>query len=153
MNAQLTINGQTISIELTQEQIEQLTKKKPAKRWEDLKEVSGWYIDSYSEPVYIENVHVSSLASRRLYATENQARSALAMAMLSQLMKDVNGEWKPTWNSTYQKKYIIEFTNFKINTNYYYEFPCFLSFPTKEIRDEFLANHRELIEEYFLLYK
>jgi len=156
MNAQLTVNGHTISIELTQEQIEQLTKKKPMKKWEDLEEISGFFVHPTGFVNQFELHNKTSCMyvapTKAIYATENQARSALAMAQLSQLMKDVNGEWKPKYNGS-ADNYNIEFWTGSINTDYSSYKAEFLTFPTSKIRDQFIEDHKELIEEYFLMHK
>lgn len=121
-------------------------------KWEDLERVSGYYI---SEEGYIGNAYnwkTEKRFAKTIFANETQAEGVLAMAQLSQLMKDINGDWKPDWNSD-NPKYIIEswngkprfFTNFTVST--------FLAFPTPEIRDQFFRDHEELIKEYFKIYE
>lgn len=157
MNAQLTINGQTITIELTQEQIEQLTKKKPVKQWKDLEEISGFFVHPTGFVNQFELRNKTSCMyvapTKAIYATENQARSALAMAQLSQLMKDVNNDGDPDWQNQDTTKYIIYSYKDGIATGYRNNAGEFLTFPTRYIRDQFLEDHKELIEEYFLMHK
>ena len=55
--------------------------------------------------------------------------------------------WKPDWTSANEKKYGIVNVHNKINTHLNVAFNQVLSFQSEEIRDEFLENFRDLIEE------
>lgn len=116
--------------------------------WEDLKEVKGWWIDMYSE---IEEVIEADCRNdnKNLFVTENQAKKALAMAQLSQLMK-ATGDCEIDW-SDYKKKYCIIREGNDISTSYSYHVYLFLSFNTESIRDEFMEKHMDLIRTYFEL--
>ena len=78
------------------------------------------------------------------WATLEQQVANNAMMKLSQLMKNVNGDWTPNWDGRGSKFTIYSFNN-EIGKGVTYICPEFLSFPTEEIRDNFLENHRELI--------
>jgi len=105
--------------------------KKQVTCWEELKTINGYFIDK-------------GTTTKRLFATKEQAETCIALAMLSQLMKDVNGDWIPDWTEEV-KKFVIQFDKDNILKNWYYTFSYFLAFPTAEIRDRFLENHKELI--------
>lgn len=125
-------------------------KPKLPKSWVELKTVEGYFIKEHSNivPGYpcstIEN-------NKNVFATEKQAKSALAMAQLSQLMKVYNDGWVADWNNEDQIKYVIERLNNSIRSNDYCVSYYFLSFKTAELRDEFLKNFELLIKEYFEL--
>ena len=128
----------------------ELKVKSLPKKWEDLKEISGFFVDIFSD---IESNGQDKVCyeNKNIFYTKKQARSALAMAQLSQLMAAYNGDWVADWGDFEQKKYIIERVKNKINKNgttFYY---TFLSFKTSELRDEFLKNFEPLIKEYFEL--
>lgn len=152
MKATITINGKSTKIELTPEQAETLgLVTKEVKRWKDLGGITGWVVMTFSKIAHVNDAYSTDI-DRNVFATKNQARSALAMAQLSQLMKHVNEDWSPDWSSsTY--KYAIYFINGRVHADSFINNAHFLAFPTEEIRNRFLENHRELIEEYFLMHK
>ena len=154
MKAQLTVNGRTIEVELSTEQLQQLgVEEKRVKKWEDLENIEGWYVSTSSNICKLDLKTKTFNKLKNVFATENQARSALAMAQLSQLMKHVNGEWNPNWNNPDETKYTIEMYVNEINIHTT-EIACaFLAFPTFEKAEQFLEDHKALIEEYFLMYK
>ena len=55
--------------------------------------------------------------------------------------------WKPRWNDSYQKKWIINFYQDEINLTNGPNVHFVLAFPTEEMRDAFYENFKELIEE------
>ena len=121
-------------------------KKKEVTCWEDLNKITGYFVDSDSTiDGYTGNPIFTNDAYRNVFATKEQAEASIALAMLSQLMKDVNGDWIPDWDYYNQSKHTISFYNSKIDTGVYTSTQRFLSFPTLEIRDTFLKNHEELI--------
>lgn len=125
--------------------------------WEKLGEISGWYIGSDSEinkynNFTIEGKAATTIGNKNIFAFENQAKSSLAEAQLSQLMLNVWGQWRPNWNNLDLKICICPLKNGYIiqtfNTRCY-----FLVFPTYEMAGEFYNTHEELIKEYFLKYQ
>jgi len=126
--------------------------KPRVKKWEDLGMISGYCITKYSGLEY--EPHLNSVpAFRNLFVTENQAKSALAMAQLSQLMKHVNGGWVPDWGLDGEEKYCIRCYKNGIELVSFILINQFLAFKTPEIRNQFLRDHKELIEQYFLMYQ
>lgn len=120
-------------------------------RWEDLGRIEGWFICGDSSLIDIEVDCIDE--NRNLFATKEQAEGVLAMAQLSQLMKHVNGDWKPDWKDGDKTKYIINYCNGEIMWNEVLVSTEFLAFPTPEIRDQFAKDHRDLILEYFKIYQ
>lgn len=129
-------------------QLSEFVENEPVKRWEDLKKVIGYAIDENSRILSV-NWH-NSKERKNTFATEKQALSSLAAAQLSQLMKEVNGDWVADWVEDSVKYTLLRARN-KIGADYCYNTYHFLAFPTEEIRDTFLKNHKELIEQYFEL--
>ena len=87
MKAQLTVSGRTIEVELSTEQLQQLgVEEKRVKKWEDLENIEGWYVSTSSNICKLDLKTKTFNKLKNVFATENQARSALAMAQLSQLM-------------------------------------------------------------------
>jgi len=120
--------------------------KKIAKvsKWEDLSEINGWYINNTSTVVDYNSC--PDATNRNTWATKEQAEASLVMAQLSQLMKRVNGDWIPDWLDGQSPKYVIRYTDDCIKSDTYATTNKFLSFESREIRDQFLEDHRELIE-------
>lgn len=54
--------------------------------------------------------------------------------------------WKPDWEDT-SVKYVIRNNDNKIDKGCYNSISFILSFQSREIRDEFLENFKDLIEE------
>lgn len=55
--------------------------------------------------------------------------------------------WKPNWFDSKTKKWVIECVNDNITSMTYMQTSKVLSFQSEEIRDRFLENFRDLIEE------
>ena len=155
-----------MKIELTQEQIKALAqgvvpnelkeqaeaalpKSRVPDSWKALKEISGHYIDSLGKIDDDRNVPSTS-ANKHIFATESQAKSALAAAQLSQLMKATNGAWVADWGNE-EDKYCIYRCENDVSVETYWHTYSFLAFPTAELRDEFMTKHEALIKQYFEL--
>lgn len=133
---------------------DELTKKELPKTWKEINRVAGYFIasdgticetrsDTYSDPILNDN--------KRNFATEKQAKSALAMAQLSQLIAVYNDGWEPDWgNANMEKRCISRSRNFILATTYRDSYQ-FLAFKNCELRDEFLKNFEPLIKEYFMI--
>lgn len=127
-------------------------------KWEDLGEINGFAI-SDAGGIFRDTGGIYSFASpvnteynnRNIFATESQAKSALAMAQLSQLMKHVNGDWVADWTDANKFKYVIKRFGQTILTATNERTYMFLAFPTSAIRDQFLSDHEQLIKTYFEL--
>jgi len=133
-----------------------LVPPKLPKTWEelqDLKEVNGFFITSdatiKADDGFDKNTDINNFFTKQL------AKSALAMAQLSQLMAVYNGNWVPNWFSSMHTventKYCICRYNNNIETKEYQTRWAFLAFETAENRDEFLKNFYPLIRDYFML--
>lgn len=130
----------------------ELTEKLLPKSWEELEKIRGCYIDETATVIsnltdYSTYVH----SNKNVFAIKKQAKSALAMAQLSQLMKVYNDGWEPIWNDESVDKYCI----YRFDNSIYIE-PCtftfhFLVFKTEEIAWEFRKNFEQLIKEYFMM--
>ena len=126
----------------------ELSKSGLAKSWEELGVIKGCYVTNQSNIMQLD--HGDSRfggIDKNLWATEEQAEASIAMAMLSQLMKQANGDWTPDWSKGNQIKYTIANKYDKLCEDYQFGFSAFLAFKSEEIRDEFLELHRDLIEK------
>ena len=121
-------------------------KKNLPKSWEELGIVNGWYVRS-DATIHRAAPQNTNNYQKNLFATEAQAKASIALAQLSQLRDVYRGGWVPDWNDTNEKKYVIgkHENTLKIYFNVYQHY--FLAFQSAEIRDEFLKNFKDLIEE------
>ena len=116
MNNEIVVDGVTY-----------VKKEVEVKYWEGLKGIEGYYISNHSDIHSAENAETHK-SNRNIWATKEQAEACLAMSQLSQLLKDVNGDWVP--DEIYDSGY-----------------PPFLVFKTPRIKYAFLKVHKELIKQ------
>lgn len=112
------------------------------KTWEDLKEISGFFINGDSS-IGISYVKGSKI-NKNVFATKEQAEASLALAQLSQLREVYRNGWIPDWSDDEFKDCII-FVKDKIETSEARNLVRFLSFQDSETRDLFLENFKDLI--------
>lgn len=120
------------------------------KSWEEYcnnTKYSGYYIAADSTIEYIEDktCHLDD-EDKNLLPTEKLAKSFLALMQLISLRQAWVGDWKPNW-AMHNSKYAILFVEDKLIVT---EILCNsrpLSFPTKEMAEEFAICFKDLIEE------
>ena len=134
------------------------TETQEAKRWRDNEDanIEGYFIDSEISKVFHTEEPVPSDCFS-VFATEVQAKSALAMARISQIMANderfggvvTDEEWHDdsTW------KYFIYRKDDAITTNETGMEWHFLAFHEPEQRNLFLQENEDLIRNYFMLPK
>jgi hypothetical protein len=116
--------------------------------------VEGFHFDEYCSCILEDYTHSYDSDGYYLFATGKQAKSMLAMARLSQIMKNderfggvVTDE---EWHANMDKYVITRRWNLIVKgseRSYYY----FLAFHTKKQRDLFLKENEDLIKDYFML--
>lgn len=94
-----------------------------------------------------------NISDKNLLPDHVTANAVLALCQLIQLRNCYNGDWMPDWNDN-KKIYFIIFDCFQnIRGEDYSATPrSLLYFKTKEMRDEFLHNFRQLIEKLEPIY-
>ena len=128
------------------------------KRWRDDKYalIDGYFIRHDSNIVKISTDGVYNKENNyNVFATEKQAKSALAMARISQIMANdarfggivTDKEWKNDSIS----KYCIDRQKNEINKEFCYICFSFLAFHTAEQRDLFLKENEDLVKDYLML--
>lgn len=124
------------------------SKKELPKTWEECYELlgEGEFINNES---IICNYIPHCAASK---ANENILPTGLGKPMLALMQLLVCREiyrqgWKPNWYDSKTKKWVIEYVNNNIASMTYMQTSKVLSFQSAEIRDQFLENFRDLIEE------
>lgn len=125
---------------------EELEKKEFPKTWEELERINGTYLTIEGNLIHANDFE-AKIFNKNIFKTEEQAKAAIAMAQLSQLMHVYNDGWVANWSDSNSKKYTIEIFGECVYSNYYFETKKFLAFKTSEIRDEFLKNFKSLILE------
>lgn len=122
-------------------------------KWRDKEgtKMNGYYISS-DATIYSYDDGVLCRNSYNVFATEKQAKSALAMARISQIMDNderfggviTDEEWN------YDRKYVIirRGTKLGIENRYCYEY---LAFHTNEQAELFLSENEDLIKDYYMI--
>ena len=128
------------------------------KRWRDKKDVriEGYYICGGDSIICYSDSYFNTPNNYNIFATKKQAKSALAMARISQIMANderfggvVTDE---EWNDNRIVKHIIAREDDSITTkNYYYSCYYFLAFRTDTQRELFLKENEDLIKDYLML--
>ena len=124
-----------------------LAKKELPKRWEELKLIDGYYYNVHSE-LNLASEYSTVAENYNVFATENQAKCALAMAKLSQVMAVYNDGWVADWDNDTQEKYVIVKFRNKIQINDGSLYKEFLTLKSQELALLFLQNFREDIDIY-----
>ena len=114
----------------------------------ELGDIVGYYTNGFGRTTkttypMLNNHNLST----QLFATKEQAEASLALAQLSQLREVYRDGWKPDWKNDNQKKYAISFVEDTICGDFTYIVSYFLSFQSEEVRNLFLENFRDLIEQ------
>lgn len=124
----------------------ELEKKELPKSWEELGFIElGYHVTTNSE-VIGGGGYSNCPENYNAFATKEQAEASLALAQLSQLREVYRDGWKPNWSNGLSKHSIRfwEGVVSKISSEYV---DVFLSFQSEEVRDLFLKNFRDLIEQ------
>lgn len=129
------------------------------KRWRDNTEanISGWYMLTSTSKIYQCETVRNTPNNYCLFATEKYAKSALAMARISQIMANderfggvvTDEEWKDDNMS----KYCILRRGNEIFRDFFMFSFYFLAFHTAEQRELFLKENEDLVKDYLMLGK
>ena len=132
---------------------EQLVEKQT---WRDDKNAttSGYYINMESKITEVKCCDAGAW-NYNVFATEKQAKSALAMARISQIMKNdprFGGEvTDEEWNDSNIGKSVIWREKSDIITTTLFRNYCFLAFHTNAQRDLFLKENEDLVRDYLMI--
>ena len=116
-------------------------------RWEELKSVEGYYTNMNSGVEYCSDMYPLRDVGN-LYATKPQCEAHLAQAKLSQIMKEVNGDWVADWNDIRVDKYCIVLTDEGYGMDIAWGYPKFLTFKSQELAQQVLRENADLLEQY-----
>ena len=114
-------------------------------KWEDLKELEGFYIDGSSHVSSIKT-HTVRPGDRNILPTNELAEAMIALCQLLYLRNLVWNGWKPDYCDD-NRKYIIFQRKGMIYDGVTIYLNRILMFPTREVRDKFLESYRDLIEQ------
>lgn len=126
-----------------------------SKRWRDNKnaKISGYYTTANCYINHIDDSH-NTPNNYNIFAIEKQAKSAIAMAHISQIMANderfggvVTDE---EWNSNINK-YVIERIDNSIQVDCYSSIHHFLAFHTIAQRNLFLKENEDLVKDYLMI--
>ena len=129
-------------------------KPKVGKRWRDDKKakVKGYYINSVG--VIQEFAGFNEPRNKNVFTTEKLAKSALAMAQISQIMTNDERFGGPVtdeeWKQDAFKNCISREEDDLIKESRLVEY-CFLAFHTEEQRDLFLEENEDLVKQYLMI--
>lgn len=115
--------------------------------WEDINDIDGTFISSHSELTNlgsIPNAHYN----RNVFLNEKYAKSALALAQISQLLPYYDAYL--SWNYNKWKWCIIKKSN-KITIEKFYTTYHLLSFNTREEAERFLKYNEQLVKDYLMI--
>jgi hypothetical protein len=127
------------------------------KRWRDDESqlIDGYFIHSPNSDISGVYNMVNSPWNHNVFAEEKQAKSALAMARISQIMKNderfggvVTDE---EWDNVRLFKYVIYRVCSHIETDDRTMIYKFLAFHTEEQRDLFLKENEDLVKDYLMI--
>lgn len=162
----LNENGVTLDIESNNEKeiletIRKLTdkleelKKKEVKYpiWKELYELEGCYIDADSV-IRGRGVWDTTIANQNTFIDKQHAKSALALAKISQLMPYYGGKvTDKEWEDNDTKKYTICRENGELFKMVQYNIWYPIAFHTEEQRDTFMSREEniQLLKDYFMI--
>lgn len=112
----------------------------------------GYYINPYSSIEFVEDKtsHLDDEEDRNLLPTQKLSKSFLALMQLMSLRQAWIVDWKPNW-AMHNSKYAILFVEDKLIVTEVFCNSRPLSFPTKEMADEFVECFKDLINEARIL--
>lgn len=131
--------------EVTPEYILNLeVKEKP--QWEDFGKISGYFVRTNAIVDFYENSK-SSEETRNLFPTEEEAKACRALSQLCQWRDRYNQGWEPDWRNYGEKKYIIRYYDENLYSACVYKSRTILAFKSLEIRNKFVEDFKDLIEQ------
>lgn len=129
-------------------------KKKQINIWKDLKNITGVYISTFSKFNPVKEPTDSTNIDLNVFKSEKYAKSALALAQISQLMPYYGGEITDKEWSNDEWKYSISIDNKGIINNIsMVHIKEIIAFHTEEQRDKFLSfpENIQLIKDLYMV--
>lgn len=122
-------------------------KKVEVNCWEDLKRVTGIYINNNSYCRFAKG-SLAKPYNKNIFLNEKYAKSALALAQISQLLPyyDTNVDWTSRFN-----KFCISCIGNKIEIIQWIAQHCILAFNSQSEAERFLKHNEQLVKDYYML--
>lgn len=125
--------------------------EKEVKVWEDIDRIKGTYIDGNGIFKEVDRAYPVN-ENKNIFIDDRHAKSALAMAQISQLMPYYGGEiTKDEWKNGKPNKYSIDNVKNDVFFTTHSVFKIFLSFHTEEQRERFYKNNKQLVHDYLMI--
>lgn len=115
---------------------------------EDLEKVGGYYIDAASSIIHVNLLLQNCKEHKNVFLNEKYAKSALALAQISQLLPyyDSNVDWDRATT-----KYCILRIGNKIHIDMCISSYHLLAFNSREEAERFLKHNEQLVKDYLML--
>ena len=122
-------------------------KKVEVNCWEDLKSITGVYIDKYSY-FDLAKEGQTNIFNKNVFLNEKYAKSSLALAQISQLLPhyDTDVDW-----TTNNEKWCITRVGNKIEVRSWGSIHHVLAFNTKSEAIRFLKHNEQLVKDFYML--
>lgn len=121
--------------------------------WEDLQEIGGYYIDTYSNLNYVTK-ELTNISNRNIFYSEKYAKSALALAQISQLMPYYGGiVTNKDWKNYDKTKYGIVINQGSVSCGRYNDIRVPIAFHTKEQLLKFISfpENVQLVKDFYMI--
>ena len=128
-------------------------RKDETNTWEDLKSVQGYYINTWSNISKIESNLVDD-QNKNIFASEKHAKSALALAQISQLIPYYGGEiTDEEWSDSSTTKYVVDCVQGHLLCDSFIGRKGFIAFHTKEQRNAFMSfpENIQLVKDFYMM--
>lgn len=127
-------------------ELQEMTFNDLPKRWDELGEIKGFYVDRPSEVLYVSLVHTEQ-ANRNVFPTSDQAEASIHLAMLLQLRDVYREGWVPDWEDDDERKYslFLGTDGWVLCSNY--DLLCPFSFQTQKRAELFFLNFEDYLDK------
>lgn len=136
-------SGELLFKQFAIENYPELAEKQLPKRWKDIGEISGFFVDGNSYVKKSYKCHTEDANNQNIFTTIDQAEvGGKILSKLSQAMKVYRGDWLPDWENSSEIKCCIEINENEINIIGSYNIYYFLSFPDPKTAQLFQDNFK-----------
>ena len=125
-------------------------KERKVRKWDDLKELRGYCINDSSDIEKVFTYTVSD-SNKNIFLTEKQAKSALALAQITQILPWYGGYTEYNDNSdNYFIMYDLKDREFLVGIETSYIAQMFY-FDSQKGAEHFIENNEELLRQFFII--